>query len=127
MTIHIIEDDEIYAEFIQRALAQNPDLKIRSFKSAEECLSAMNGGPLPDAFIVDYKLPGKTGIDFYEAIKAKLKDQNKLIMMSAIDDGNLVLNFIRKGVRDYVIKDDSVIESLKAILEGKDEDYYLFN
>ncbi|MFN3840049.1 MAG: response regulator [Cyclobacteriaceae bacterium] len=127
MTIHIIEDDEIYAEFIQRALAQDPNLKIKSFKSAEECLKAMNGGPLPDAFIVDYKLPGKTGIDFYEAIKAKLKDENKLIMMSAIDDGNMVLNFIRKGVRDYVIKDDSVIESLKAILEGKDEDYYLFN
>lgn len=127
MTIHIIEDDEIYAEFIQRALAQDPNLKIKSFKSAEECLAAMNGGPLPDAFIVDYKLPGKTGIDFYEAIKSKLKDQNKLILMSAIDDGNMVLNFIRKGVRDYVIKDDSVIDSLKAILEGKDEDYYLFN
>lgn len=127
MTVHIIEDDEIYAEFIQRALAQDSRLKIKTFKSAEECLSSMNGGPLPDALIVDYKLPGQTGIDFYEAIKSKLKDENKLIMMSAIDDGNMVLNFIRKGVRDYVIKDDSVIDSLKAILEGKDEDYYLFN
>ena len=34
--------------------------------------------------------------------------------------------FIQKGVRDYVIKDDKVIESLVAILEGKDDDY-LFN
>ena len=127
MTIHIIEDDEIYAEFVKRALAQDPRLTIKSFKSAEECLSALNGGPIPDAFIVDYKLPGKTGIDFYEAIKSKLKDENKLILMSAIDDGNMVLNFIRKGVRDYVIKDDNVIDSLKAILEGKEEDYYLFN
>jgi hypothetical protein len=47
-------------------------------------------------------------------------------MLSALDDGNMVLSFIKKGVRDYVIKDDSVIESLTAILEGKDEEYYLF-
>jgi hypothetical protein len=39
----------------------------------------------------------------------------------------MVLSFIKKGVRDYVIKDDNVIESLTAILEGKEEDYYLFD
>ncbi|MCS6973273.1 MAG: response regulator [Cyclobacteriaceae bacterium] len=127
MMIHLIEDDDIYAEFIQRSLAQDPDIQVKVFRTAEDCLNAVNGGPLPDAFIVDYKLPGKSGIEFYEAIKSRLKENNKLIMMSAIDDGAMVLNFIRKGVRDYVIKDDNVIESLKAILEGKDEDYYLFN
>jgi hypothetical protein len=47
-------------------------------------------------------------------------------MLSAIDDGNMVLSFIQKGVRDYVIKDENVIESLVAVLEGKDDDY-LFN
>ena len=48
-------------------------------------------------------------------------------MLSALDDGNMVLSFIQKGVRDYVIKDESVIESLGAVLEGKEDDYYLFN
>jgi hypothetical protein len=38
----------------------------------------------------------------------------------------MVLSFIQKGVRDYVIKDENVIESLKAILDGKEDDY-LFN
>jgi hypothetical protein len=44
-------------------------------------------------------------------------------MLSAIDDGNMVLSFIQKGVRDYVIKDENVIESLEAVIEGK-EDYF---
>ena len=48
-------------------------------------------------------------------------------MLSALDDGNMVLNFIQKGVRDYVIKDENVIDSLQSILEGKDDDSYLFN
>jgi DNA-binding NarL/FixJ family response regulator len=125
MTVYIIEDDEIYAEFVQRSLSKNPNYKVKSFKSAEECLSSNNGSV--DAYIVDYYLPGKSGIEFYEAIKPQLKEDNKLIMMSAIDDGNMVLSFIKKGVRDYVIKDDNVIESLTAILEGKEEDYYLFD
>jgi DNA-binding NarL/FixJ family response regulator len=125
MNVYLIEDDEIYAEFVKRSLSKNPAYKIKSFTSAEDCLANCNGSA--DAYIVDYHLPGKSGIEFYEAIKPRLKEENKLIMMSAIDDGNMVLSFIKKGVRDYVIKDDNVIESLTAILEGKEEDYYLFD
>ena len=77
--------------------------------------------------IVDYNLPGMSGIDFYENIKSMITDDNRVIMLSALDDGNMVLSFIQRGVRDYVIKDDSVIESLTAVLEGNEDDYYLFN
>ena len=45
-------------------------------------------------------------------------------MMSAIDDGNLVLDFIKKGVRDYVVKDEKVIKTLTSIIEGEDDIYF---
>ena len=126
MTIYLVEDDEIYAEFVKKALSSNPNYKINTFKSAEDALAAVNGS-LPEVFIVDYKLPGMSGIDLYEQIKPKISDDNKVIMMSALDDGTMVLSFIKKGVRYYVIKDENVIDSLVAILEGKEDDYYLFN
>jgi len=125
MNIFLIEDDEIYAEFIKRALGENSGYKINSFANAEDALRAVNG-KLPDVLIIDYRLPGMNGIELYEKIKSRITDDQKVIMLSALDDGNMVLSFIQKGVRDYVIKDENVIESLKAILEGKDEDY-LFN
>jgi len=125
MNVYLIEDDEIYAEFVQRSLSKNPSYNVKNFRSAEDCLAS--GNEIADAYIVDYRLPGKSGIEFYEEIKPRLKEENKLIMMSAIDDGNMVLSFIKKGVRDYVIKDDNVIESLTAILDGKEEEYYLFD
>jgi len=125
MQIFLIEDDTIYAEFIKKALSLNSDYKIQSFVSAEDALKAING-KLPDALIIDYKLPGMSGIELYEKIKSQIKEENKVILLSALDDGNMVLSFIQKGVRDYVIKDEQVIDSLKAILEGKDDDY-LFN
>lgn len=122
----MIEDDEIYAEFVKKALGQNPDYQVNSFFTAEEALKAVNG-KLPDVLIIDYKLPGMSGIELYEKIKDKIGDQTKVIMLSALDDGNMVLSFIQKGVRDYVIKDENVIESLEAILSGKEDDYYLFD
>ncbi len=125
MQIFLIEDDTIYAEFIKKALGKNPDYKISAYVNAEDAYSAING-KIPDALIIDYKLPGMSGIDFFEKIKSKLNDE-KVIILSALDDGNMVLSFIQKGVRDYVIKDENVIDSLKAILEGSDDDAYFFN
>ncbi|MFY8037081.1 MAG: response regulator [Cyclobacteriaceae bacterium] len=125
MNIYLIEDDLIYAEFIKKSLGLKPGYKITHFDSAEKALEAMKSG-IPDALIVDYKLPGMSGIEFFETIKGQIKDSHKVIMLSALDDGNMVLSFIQKGVRDYVIKDESVIESLTAVLDGNDDDY-LFN
>lgn len=126
MKIFLIEDDVIYAEFVKKALSQNSEYKINSFTTAEEALKAIDGS-LPDVMIIDYKLPGMSGIELYEKIKDKVGNDNKVIMLSALDDGNMVLSFIQKGVRDYVIKDENVIESLEAILGGKEDDYYLFD
>jgi DNA-binding response OmpR family regulator len=123
MNIFLIEDDAIYSEFVQKGLGKNADYKVKPFYSAEDALRAING-KLPDVMIVDYKLPGLSGIELYEKIKSQITDTNKIIMLSALDDGNMVLSFIQKGVRDYVIKDEHVIESLQAIISGNDENYF---
>jgi DNA-binding NarL/FixJ family response regulator len=122
MKIFLVEDDKIYSDFIRKALSQNADYKVTAFSSAEDAMKEMNG-KLPEVLIIDYKLPGMTGINMYEGIKPQITEANKVIMLSAIDDGNMVLSFIQKGVRDYVIKDENVIEALEAVIEGK-EDYF---
>src|SRR6267154_2495866 len=106
--------------FLKRKLA---DYTVKPFFSAEEALKAING-MLPEVVIIDYKLPGLSGIELYEKIKSKITDVHKVIMLSALDDGNMVLSFIQKGVRDYVIKDEHVVDSLQAIISGNDENYF---
>lgn len=123
MNIFLVEDDEIYSEFIRKALSSSAEYKVNAFFSAEDALKAINGH-LPEILIVDYKLPGLSGIEFYEKVKPRITDTTKVIMLSALDDGNMVLSFIQKGVRDYVIKDENVVESLQAVISGKDEDYF---
>ena len=124
MEVYLLEDDEIYSEFIRKSLS---DYKVKPFYSAEECLVEVEQH-MPDVIIIDYKLPGMNGIEFFQRIKPMVdEDKTKLIVLSSIDDGNLVLDFIQKGIRDYVVKDEQVVNSLVAIIEGNDEDYYFFD
>ena len=120
MTIFLIEDDPVYSEFIAVALSQNPEHKVIPFFTAEDALKACEG-KIPDVMIVDYKLPDMSGIEFFEKIKSRITPTNKVIMASALDDGNMVLSFIQKGVRDYVIKDRDVVTSIQAIIAGEDD------
>ncbi len=126
MTIYLVEDDVIYADFIKKSLNSKSAYTINVFHTAEDGLILLNT-TLPDVLIIDYKLPGMSGIELYEKVKSRLTDKNKVVMLSALDDGNLVLNFIQRGVRDYVIKDENVIESLEVVLNGSEDDYFLFN
>ena len=128
MEVYLIEDDEIYSEFIRKSLSQS-DYQVKPFYTAEDCLKELNGnGEIPEVFIIDYKLPGMNGIDFFQQVHPKInEDKIKIIILRAIDDGNLVLDFIQKGIRDYVIKDEQVINSLVSIIEGNDDDYYFFD
>lgn len=121
LKVFLVEDDEQYAEFIKKSLRKK--YQIYSFTTAEDCLVTLKSIK-PDVLILDYNLPGMTGIELYEQSKPQLTDDTKVIMMSAIDDGNLVLEFIAKGVRDYVVKDEKVIQTLNSVIEGEDDIFF---
>lgn len=116
-SLYIVEDDEIYAQFL-KANFKN-EFNVFTFITAEDCLEALKG-KTPDVMILDYNLPGMSGIELYELLKTTYL-KAKFIMMSSIDDGAQVLEFIKKGVNDYVVKDDNVITSLKSVIEGEDK------
>ena len=124
MMIHVIEDDSIYGEFIKRILEQEPEYTVKVFSSGEEWLETSAG--LPDAIISDYYLSGMTGLEFFERIKENMGPDNKFILISSIDDSNTLLDFIRKGVRNYVIKNDDMIDSIRSILAGNEDAAYHF-
>ena len=121
MKVFLVEDDTVYADFIRKSF--DGKYSITSFETAELCLEALNN-QVPEVLLLDYKLPGMSGIEFFEKINSMIDEDTKIIMLSSIDDGNLVLDFIKKGIRDYVVKDDNVIASLEAVIEGNDDYYF---
>jgi len=119
--ICIVEDDNIYSEFLKKSLRTK--YKIYAYYSAEDAILALRS-ITPDVLIIDYKLPGMNGMELFENVKGNLPATTKVVVLSAIDDGNLVLDFIKRGIRDYVIKDDNVISSLISIIEDDEDVYY---
>ena len=116
MKVFLIEEDANYAEFLKKSLRKK--YKIHYFQKAEDCLVALKSIH-PDIVITEYNLPGMSGMELYEALTKEYSDlKTKFILMSNAEDGNLVLEFIRMGIRNYVEKDQNVVESLISIMES---------
>ena len=90
-------------------------MEVTAFDEGIKALDACRK-QLPDVLIIDYQLPGMTGIDLFDALKPTLRESTLVIMASAIDDGTLVLKFIQKGIRNYVMKDDNLLKSIQDII-----------
>ena len=68
MNIYLIEDDEIYAQFVKKALGNSyPKYNISTFTTAEDALKAING-KLPDVMIVDYNYRGCQALIFMKKL-----------------------------------------------------------
>jgi DNA-binding NarL/FixJ family response regulator len=115
--IVIIDDDETYVKILTQYLKEQFEVVV--YHTAEECLENI-GSVKPQFIIIDYFLPGMNGLDLFQEL-GKLFEVDRLIVLSANDDAKVVLDMIRQGVRSYVIKDEHVIESLQAAIDGEDD------
>ena len=114
-TLYIVDDDETYARVVTEPLKSNYVVKI--CPDAENCLQAVKV-KVPDIVIIDYYLPGKNGLELFQILQEEFQIQ-KLILLSANEDSKVVLDMIRNGVRDYVIKDEHVMDALHEALEDE--------
>ncbi len=115
-----MEDEDDYAGFIQKSLEKLGDYSVELFKSGELCLTEIKKNNLPSVILIDYYLPGMNGLELYTSIRKKNKTI-PLIIMSSNTDANLVVEMVKKGIRKYVIKNENVIISLRALLEENDD------
>jgi two-component system chemotaxis response regulator CheY len=97
-------------------LRKKPNTEVLAFDDAAKALEVCRK-QYPDVLIIDYQLPGMSGIELFDALKSNLPESTVVIMASAIDDGSRVLEFIRAGIRNYVIKDEDFIKSIQEIME----------
>lgn len=110
--IYIVEDNKLYLKFLENSLKDT--YTVKGFTSAETCLKAVRNQQ-PDVMILDYFLPDQNGFEILQQLKDRLK-KTRFVILSANKDGQLVLELIRKGIRNYVMKDEEVIENIYQTL-----------
>lgn len=117
--IFVVDDDEMLSMALEDYLSRNDNYQIELFSTGEECLAHM--GEQPDIIILDYNLnsvnkEAANGLIILEAIK-KLNAHIKIIMLSSQDATWLILQTIKMGAAEYVVKDENAFEKIAMFCE----------
>ena len=107
--IFVVEDDEWYNRMLVHHLSMNPDYEIHSFTTAKDCLEHLN--LKPDVITLDYRLPDQLGIDVLKQIK-EINDEVRIILISGQDDIEVVVDILKHGAYDYIVKSTDIRDRL---------------
>lgn len=122
--LFIVDDDPFINQLVIKRF-NSEDYLVEPFEYGEECIEALDRDP--DLIILDYYffksgIKVLNGMEIFDLIREKKPDV-PVIMLSGQDRGDVVLELARKGIDDYVIKDNSLIANLeRAISELLGED-----
>jgi two-component system, OmpR family, response regulator len=113
--IFVVDDDPLILKLIVKRFTSE-NYRLEAFNFGEEALKAMNKNP--DLIVLDYlfyKADQKVmnGMEVFDHIKETNPDV-PVVMLSGQDRGEIVLELARKGIDDYVIKDNNLLDNLNA-------------
>lgn len=113
-TILIIEDEQAIRSMVRFGLRKQPFelLEAADAKQAKQHLSET----LPDLILLDWMLPGQSGIDLMRAIKSEQATANiPIIMLTAKAEDDNKVKGLGTGADDYVTKPFSPAELIARI------------
>jgi CheY-like chemotaxis protein len=115
--IFVVDDDPFINTLVTRRFTSE-GYHVEAFENGEDCLNALNRNP--DLVILDYFFNNgekqmMNGMEVFDKIK-ELKPGTPVIMLSGQDKGEIVLELARKGINDYIIKDNNLIDNLNIAI-----------
>lgn len=116
--IFIVDDDPWYGEILEYHLSSNPDYSITRFTDGKSCLDNLYLNP--DFITVDYSLPDMTGNQLFTLIRG-LQPNVPVVVISGQEDISVAVNLLKKGVYDYLSKDNNTKDLLwNTIIQSRE-------
>jgi len=119
LTILIVEDEEAIREMLLMVFKQS-GLKALGVGSAEGALQFLADNPLPDLLVLDWMLPGISGIKLTQRLKKdELYQQLPIILLTARGEEDDKIRGLNCGADDYMTKPFSpkeLIARIKAVM-----------
>jgi two-component system phosphate regulon response regulator PhoB len=117
-TILLVEDEEAIREMVAMAL-ERAGYRVRHAESAEDADAAMRLSQ-PDLVLLDWMLPGESGIDFARRLKRdRATREIPIILLTARGEEGDRIRGLDAGADDYVPKPFSpreLVARIKAVL-----------
>ncbi len=121
-TIFILEDDLIFAKIMAYHLSLNPDYEVEVFQDGKSLLANLYKNP--SVITLDYNLPGMTGLEVLTKIR-EFNPDLPVVIVSGQQDISTAIELLKKGVYDYIIKDQDTKDRLWNITKNIRENLQL--
>lgn len=104
MAVCLIVDDSLIARLVARKAVSSLGFSIREASGVELGLQAC-ARSMPDAILVDWNMPGKSGIDFLERLRAMPGGDLPVVIFSTTEnDPRHIQSALRLGADACVVK-----------------------
>jgi two-component system response regulator AtoC len=102
--VAIVDDDSAFANYLRTFLSLR-GYDTRSYSRGDELLASVKQGDPPDIVLLDVMMPGMNGLETLRALKAAKPDM-QAIMLSGREHASTIVEAVRLGAADYVVKPD---------------------
>lgn len=115
LNLFIVDDNKSMVvalkHYIQNKFGKG--VNISTFYDGESCIKEVNKNT--DLVILDYFLDGKNGLDVLKEIKEK-SPKTEVVILSSNNDLDLVIESLKNGATDYVVKGPSSWKRLTTLI-----------
>jgi signal transduction histidine kinase/CheY-like chemotaxis protein len=111
ISVLVVDDNEDHRRLIERRL-QDAGVDVRQAADGTEALGRLDG---IDLVLLDYRLPGLSGIDTLQRIR--LTNGPSVVMVTGMGSESIAVEAMRAGAVDYVVKDADYLAALPQIVE----------
>ena len=116
--VWIIDDDRSIRWVFEKALTRE-DIPFKTFSSAPEALSALSSAP-PQVVVSDIRMPGGSGLELLQQIKARFPAL-PVIIMTAYSDLESAVSAFQSGAFEYLPKPFDVDQAVDLIRRAMTE------
>jgi len=102
--VAIVDDDSAFANYLRTFLSLR-GYETRSYTRGDEMLASVKQGDPPDIVLLDVMMPGMNGLETLRALKSAKPDL-QAIMLSGREHASTIVEAVRLGAADYVVKPD---------------------
>jgi two-component system, NtrC family, nitrogen regulation response regulator GlnG len=116
--IWVVDDDQSIRFVLEKALARE-SLPVRTFGTARDVIAAL-GDDLPQVLVSDIRMPGGTGLELLQKVKAA-QPGLPVIIMTAYSDLDSAVSAFQGGAFEYLAKPFDVEKAVEIIRRAVDE------
>jgi two-component system, NarL family, nitrate/nitrite response regulator NarL len=112
----LVDDHQLLTGALSALLTKEPDIEVVGIAGTVAEAKSMTRDRI-DVALMDYRLPDGTGAEATRAIKARWPAA-RVVMLTAVNDDEIILESIQAGADGYLTKDRAVEEVVSAVRQA---------